>query len=982
MYESWTQVIMQKNNALPSPETSLLSNLIVKFRADFLTNWRLVLLGLTGIILSLASGWTTYDGIYNFTKTPVLSLMITFGIQGVMLVTAWLIGESFATGATGEGDKKKGLATVKDIFSKSLQLFLSALALLLISFILAKFALNYDTTEFIQNLSLSLVNSATVLGIILFVALFLVLFSKADIIGPYARGMRIILAHIPLWLMFLACMATSVFFSFDSLFSTIFTQEERKRAGDLRAQSQITGIISDIEVKIKQRQKEASQAILGSKDWSNYENELSKLNGILRSAPKVLQADFERKLTERQKELTDRQAVIANAQTRQRNLVTEQEQLKATLLRLDNQRPSLESNLQEIETQKRSKQQELATREAEARAEARGVGATGREGRGPKFRELNKFVTKLKIDIDAINSQLNTAQAALDENNRRTIGARNRLVEVENNIARFQTQEQAETEQLNARKEFSNPNSGLQIDISSGFKSLEKQVAGFREAPSREALDLIQQLCRRLSTTISQISQLKQQADGINCDPGKTNELGAPVFALNKGLARYQALCGKEAKVPDNTDALLDFGQRCVLTSALPSSDTQSYRNALNRIALNRDDKAHRFVVTWNAFTDRNALAYLALTIAIAIDSLVFMSGLFGAAAVVSPLADSPKARSRPVSQLKEIIDNALLPDKAYASDLVLNVMNPLHDDDKDGYMAKVNLKGLELEQSLLIKKVLAAGASLGLVKHDDEDSYVYLIRSELFEYVSSVRAYEAKLGNLNKESAIPKYRVPSLKPTDPIPLDGESISDIADKNIKIDFNAKKQLPAPELSTDLEFQSHEAQRREIFDTYLRAFGITETIMIRLEDMQLSKDSEEWERYLNHARKNNKELSHNIDNIQANNKRILQETYQQLQQMYYSNKELLFLVTDFATSFERLLPGITIWKAYQNSKKRAENVMVDFKNASSKIHSADEELQRKINDIVSQLEKAEQDKIDGWLELEENATQLNAALKKL
>jgi hypothetical protein len=74
------------------------------FKSQFLeqitSNWRLALLGATGVVLSLASGWTTWDGMRNFTQEPVLSLMITFGIQGVMLIVAWLIGESFATGMT------------------------------------------------------------------------------------------------------------------------------------------------------------------------------------------------------------------------------------------------------------------------------------------------------------------------------------------------------------------------------------------------------------------------------------------------------------------------------------------------------------------------------------------------------------------------------------------------------------------------------------------------------------------------------------------------------------------------------------------------------------------------------------------------------------------------------------------------------------------------------------------------------------------
>ena len=59
-------------------------------------SWQLVLLASTALALSVASGWTTWDGMTNFTDSRLLSLLITFGIQGVMLISAWLIGESFA----------------------------------------------------------------------------------------------------------------------------------------------------------------------------------------------------------------------------------------------------------------------------------------------------------------------------------------------------------------------------------------------------------------------------------------------------------------------------------------------------------------------------------------------------------------------------------------------------------------------------------------------------------------------------------------------------------------------------------------------------------------------------------------------------------------------------------------------------------------------------------------------------------------------
>lgn len=81
----------------------MLGRVRTAFEETVFTSWQLVVLGSTGLILSLASGWTTWDGMRNFTGEPVLSLMITIGIQGVMLIVAWLIGESFATGMNQRG---------------------------------------------------------------------------------------------------------------------------------------------------------------------------------------------------------------------------------------------------------------------------------------------------------------------------------------------------------------------------------------------------------------------------------------------------------------------------------------------------------------------------------------------------------------------------------------------------------------------------------------------------------------------------------------------------------------------------------------------------------------------------------------------------------------------------------------------------------------------------------------------------------------
>ena len=73
-------------------------------------NWQLALLGATAVALSLASGYTTFDGLRNFTSAPLLSVLIAFGIQGVMLIVAWLIGESFAAGMNQQLPRGKGFS--------------------------------------------------------------------------------------------------------------------------------------------------------------------------------------------------------------------------------------------------------------------------------------------------------------------------------------------------------------------------------------------------------------------------------------------------------------------------------------------------------------------------------------------------------------------------------------------------------------------------------------------------------------------------------------------------------------------------------------------------------------------------------------------------------------------------------------------------------------------------------------------------------
>ena len=99
---------------------------------------------------------------------------------------------------------------------------------------------------------------------------------------------------------------------------------------------------------------------------------------------------------------------------------------------------------------------------------------------------------------------------------------------------------------------------------------------------------------------------------------------------------------------------------------AVAGRDDLPSRAAINGLERERDDKAHRFVVTSNAFLDGNKLAYLALAIALAIDGLILASGVLGALTMRSPLAAVRRPPAYSVADCEALIESALLPDVAY----------------------------------------------------------------------------------------------------------------------------------------------------------------------------------------------------------------------------------------------------------------------------------------------------------------------------
>jgi hypothetical protein len=696
------------------------------------SNWQLALLGATGLVLSLASGWTTWDGMRNFTNEPLLSLMITFGIQGVMLIVAWLIGESFASGMNvqraGQGESGGfGLEWIAGAVLGAIVVF--------------------GLVTLIVMGSLPVTREQMLFAAVGLAALALIAILQGDLLTPYIQSTRIVLRNAVLWVMFLACMTTSVFFSFDSLFSTIFPQTERERAAELRAQNQVAGIVADIGQTIATIRLQEAERLFDSPGWNEYDKELNSLASQAQGAQGQIEKYFIGEMEKRNERIAQQQERKASAESQQAGLQSKSISLNEEISRLQAERPEAAAAVDQQRLVVQEIERRLDEQRARVLAEEKGVEGTGKVGRGRQWREEKATETKIRAELQVANERLNAPKRRMESIDKRIANIKSQLSQIEGQLAQLKGEAQTADQRIRTVELTGGlDEEALKVDPARILPTFEQAKVTFRQKPTIENLNSLQQQCTQLLGAMMAVDTLKESVRGIDCDPKQASESAAIVFALNAGTKVFVSNCagGDRLEAIGSTDGLFAFARKCLADSGLPSTNTDELRKKINLAELNRDDKAHRFVVTWNAFTDGNRLAYLALAIAIAIDSLVFMSGLFGANAVRSPLQDVPRNQPRSAQQLESVIEASLQPHPYESAHAVIEAMHPISA--RGGYTQEVILPDEASGHRSAIAKVLNAGATIGAVTRDESDRRRYLIRPELFEFLSIIahRQYEA----------------------------------------------------------------------------------------------------------------------------------------------------------------------------------------------------------------------------------------------
>ncbi len=709
--------------------------------AALVTNWRLALIGAAALLLSLAGGWTTWDGMRNFTGESVLSAMFTFGIHGIMLIVAWLIGESFAT----------GMSQVRGSTGRTVSAPMVALSVIGGGFVLIALAIGIVRVGLSNDQLLFALAAA---GGLMLTTAALVMFNTSDVLKPYAQGLRIIAKNGMLWVMFLACMATSVFFSFDSRFNVIFPKDQRERAAEIRTKNQVAGVVADIGETISSRRLTEAERLFQSEGWQAYETQLANLSKASEGAEREIEAHVVRQMEAHRASIAAQQERMATATSGQAGLVGRKAALTDELSRLKADRPGLAAELSGKKGELDARAKEVDAKRVEAMAEDKGVEGTLKVGKGPIYRERMAELGKLRDYYKIGEERVRDAQKRLDAVDTRIAQIERELAGVDGELAKLKGEATTAEQRIAAAQSSELGQEGERLDPARVRASFETARAAFRQDPSAERLSALHQHCVQLYDAMISTDATKDRVRAIDCDPKQAVEATAVVFALDTGLKAFTANCAGGEKIPTagGVDPLLAFGRTCLRDSGLPSADANALGERLAFVDLNRDDKAHNFVVTLNAFQDGNRLAYLALAIAIGIDSLIFMTGLFGANAVRSPLSDVPSLKARNSQQLNAMIETALLPDTFRKARLVCQAMHPV--ENVDGYSNEVRLDELDPETAVQVRDVLNAGAIIGAVRRGAEPGH-YLVRSELLEFLNSVIKRELETNRDRAEAGL-----------------------------------------------------------------------------------------------------------------------------------------------------------------------------------------------------------------------------------
>ena len=427
-----------------------------------------------------------------------------------------------------------------------------------------------------------------------------------------------------LWVMFLACMATSVFFSFDSRFNVVFPQgAARARRRSARAEPGHGHPRRHRAPRSRASRPSSREQLFESEGWRGYEAQLT-------SSPQAAQeraaARSRRYFNQQIEDRQPRHQGTAGAhhhgaepgrcgpRRQEASLTDELARSRASGRRSP---PSTRSTKTELDKRAGRSTPSASRRWPRTRASR----ARGKVGQGPglppahgRARQAAGRPTRSgEQRVKDAKKRLDAAEASIAQIERELTGVDGEIAKLQGRGAdrRAAHRDQLQDGGARRRAQPRRPGAG-------SARLRERRAASSGQEPTAGASGQVQQLCSQLLQRHAHHAddQRDKVRPASTAIPSRRARRPPSLFALNAGTKTFKAELRRRRQARRAQDRRMPCSASRASaspTAACRASTTDELRTKISFTEMTRDDNAHRFVVSWNAFSDGNRLAYLAL---------------------------------------------------------------------------------------------------------------------------------------------------------------------------------------------------------------------------------------------------------------------------------------------------------------------------------------------------------------------------------
>ncbi|MEO1328309.1 MAG: hypothetical protein AAFW46_01470 [Pseudomonadota bacterium] len=547
---------------------------------------------------------------------------------------------------------------------------------------------------------------------------------------------------------FAICLATSVFFSWVALFESINDEDLQARTRDTRMHRAVEDTVSELQTRAIERRREQVESLLDSDVFASWRDSVTQVADRATGARDIL----EDSLRERAREIASKiDALQQQKDVILRRQATAEEQLATSgrdLERLESSRPQMLERVNRLRGELDVAEEAVVLKEGEMQAEETGGGEDRAAGRGPVWRELRDERNILAAQRDTKRRLFEAAQIELSEMD--TLIRDLKAATASGGAAGVAAQVEAidnDIQQLRAA--ISGGDDGEGVNLEAEVTQLRANLSAFATRFDLAPFDAAAAKCSELLEAMQKNPALSSQVAGVSCDTALMAEFMNPIGQAEADLRALEAACvpgGEGAQVVTalSFQEATKYGRECIGLSGLPAGEVSDLRSEIDRLVLEEDPNASRFVKTVNAFQGGEKLSYFALAIAGAIDFLVLFSGLIGAVSTRPKIAQHvyrQSDRQKEENVLRALTVN-LDPDPSdtksvEVAKIVLRSVKPIAALPKQalerdyGFEARVVMEDLaepaaEADVRQLLVSLCGSDMAFSFTEYDEEEDYEY----------------------------------------------------------------------------------------------------------------------------------------------------------------------------------------------------------------------------------------------------------------